>query len=464
MAQLAQAQVRRPPAGAFWQIVRPVAPPWNTRYGSCALPETDLSVFFGGSAGGTDAWLCDSGAVGATAAPFWTLLGATGAAVPAPRLYPLMAGLTPTTFVVLSGTALAEPWPTFTDAFVGKIHPEAGSVSWTRVVNSEAAPGGAPPFSYASASHAPTATLGAFMRSEEGVLVAVMPVSAPPPPGVGAHDTALPPSAQNRALVVTAFDADAHIAAGGAGAVSARYELARAPLGAAGGWPVTDLQSVRLAPLVDGFAVGCVVPLSSQTHTAVSASTWLLRLSCAPAAARQSEPAIAYSWRNLGASPSAPALRSGMALFHSRAQTPASAVVAVYGGSAIWRTSSASDSAPLPLHVGLFSLSSDRASFSFVWQNAYARANPPLASDPPSWDGQVAPAEARAFAQTFADAVTLGFVHYGGFWRSPESNATTITVLTVPRAALESVPHAAAAVRIDAQGVSYVVPNVAKFK
>lgn len=464
----------QPRMECFWQIVRSVAPPWNSKYGSCILPETNLSVFFGGSSGNSDVWVCNAQLPSqGSPAPLWTKLslpeggGSGDGPSPAPRLFPLMVGISSTKFIVAGGAQLTLPWSTYTDAFVGSIDFEDNTISWSAVVSHNPSISGAA-FTYEHADHSPISTNSLFMRSLEGVLVSAMPTKASAFEQV--HQVANP-GAQKNTLVVTVYRYDAATEF-----VTADYHIVKSPHAPFGGaWPSSDLQSIRLVPLLDGFAFGYVVPRAKQYADISGAASWILSLSCADAGS--GSPPIRYTWTNVGGFRNAPTLRSGAALFHSSAGTPSGAVVAIYGGSAIWTPranaahpgtlSSLNDQGRslLPLNVGLFMRNPDGA-FSFLWQNPYMRLTPPVASDQPLWDGEVTPAEARAFFLTNVNAITIGFVHYGGFWRSPTNNATTITVLTVPRTPLLSgvsdVGGTQPAIRFFANGEAFGLPNVAR--
>lgn len=459
----------QPKSGGFWQIVRNVAPPWNSKYGSCSLPGSRFGVFFGGAAATNDAWLCDARppAQSSGASPLWTKLSIVGdVEAPAPRLFPLMTGLGPDAFILAGGAGLSAPWTSFTDAYVGRIDAVAATISWETITATGASAG--TEFAYEHSDHAPLATTSAFMRSVEGVLISVTPSKA----SALAHVRGIEnPGEQKNTLVVTVYTE----APGGG--VGAQYHLVKyAPAPFAGEWPSSDLQSVRLVPLLDGFAFGYVVPRTKEYAEITGASTWILWVSCA--GLETGTPAIRYKWTNIGGFRNAPTLRSGAAIFHSRANTPNGAMVGLYGGSAIWTpranaaevgvlpTVSDQGRSLLPLNVGLFTKNSD-GSFSFIWQNPYVRQTPPVASDQPMWDGDVVPAEAPAFQLANIDTMTVGFVHYGGFWRSPTTNATTITVVSVPRAALiESVSLVGGdtqpAVRFFVTGEAFALPNVAR--
>lgn len=466
----------QPRVNNFWQIVRGIAPPWNTKYGSCVLPGSTQSVFFGGSIGSSDVWLCDPrpppgrNSDNTAVVPLWTKieLDASGSSAPAPRLFPLMVGLSPTSFIVAGGAGLTAPWTTFTDAFVGILDLQWGTVKWQPVLNAPVFPGDGE-FTYGHSDHAPLATTGTFMRTIEGVLVSVMPVMADAFSHV--HDITTP-SAQKNALVVTVYSGDPEN-----GGVRAQYQVVRyaaAPF--SGAWPSSHMQSVRLVPLVNGFAFGYVVPRSRDASDVTGAATWILWLSCS--GLETGTPSIRYTWTNLGVFKNSPTLRSGAAVFHTRANTPNGAIVAIYGGTALWtpRSKAAGSGvlpavndqgrALLPLSVGIFTKNHD-GTFSFIWQNPYNRQTPPVASDQPFWDGDVIPSEAPAFLSTNVDTLTVGFVHYGGFWRSPTTNATTITVVSVPRLAVtEGLKNIHSStqpiIRFSKTGEAFALPNFAR--
>lgn len=438
-------------------------PPWNTKYGSCTLPGTPTRiVFFGGMAGlsgQTDAYMCEitssiPGKFGreTTAGFNWvqlttkhqsTTAGTTDPLLenqlppPKPRIFPLMAALSPTRFLVFGGASLVSPYSTFTDAYMCTISfpslsTEPPYAIWSRLkmpsLNSE--------FVYTNPDHAPLSTTSAFLRTLDDEIIIVTPLSHSAAP-TGKTDP------RRQSIVVTRIQPGDFEATDFEPSVSyGIYDV----VAEAGKWPCNALQSVRLAALSAGYAVGIVVPCSKDSAKSIEPNTWLLSVTKDTIASDPSMrftngvadptlPPFKFQWTLLPSSPNTPLLRSGMLLFSTGARLEPkskSAVIAVYGGSNVWGVETVG-STTVPLHVAKFS---KVGGITFEWlpskeihKNSVSRPFLTLVPDadmPASEITQPAPTAATA-----SSVQQYQFLYHGGFQRKKEGITASVVTFWV---------------------------------
>jgi hypothetical protein len=341
--------------------------------------------------------------------------------LPAPRINPLMVGLSPTKFMLIGGVSGANP---VNDAFVGTIDVATSRVVWDRVVNAAGAP-----FVYTSSEDVPNSLTSTFMLTNNKHLVIVTPQPLL---------TSQQPQSRlrrSRILVVTRV-----FFSSTGGTTSATYGHIMGPDGG-GAWPCTASERVQMAPLAPGFAIGITTPLLSGGGVSGGPKTWVLWLRTATASAKwsPSDPvdnkATLIQWFNVTTTPAlnAPSLRSGMTLFSTASRlNPASsaAVVAVLGASRLWGASLSSDI----LHVAIFKMIT-ATSFALVWQPVYRRTfDSDLPANPMIGDissvAEIAPGGSSGSGTT----EEIFFLFFGG----GSGNGSMITQISVPRAALKN--------------------------
>lgn len=475
MAASASPRLSAPLTNCFWQIIwntpsvpGSASPPWNAKYGSCMLPQSPENLvegksrcaFFGGSAGHSDLWVATVAINGVQWARIDLFSGSEG---PSPRLYPLMRALSPTRLLLVGGVELETPWAAKTDAFTGQIDFESATVRWSRV----ALRGASENFAYASPEHAPLATTSVFMRSLEGALIIAMPLRTPL---LSAVRGITEPGAQRHALVVTLFDDSLAAETGVVAASTHVSEYSSAAPFSETSWPVTEMQGLRLAEMADGFAFGMAVPRSRESASVISPSCWILRISVPRALSETQTPSISYSWASMSGAPYAPALRTGAAIFSAQTNE-AAGLVCVCGGAAIWESPgqlAVWKRAPLPLHTASLATTRSSSAARFMWQRPLVRQTPPFGdtNTAPPWDADVAPAEVISMRRIEGGNQTFAFLHFGGSWRDAETNATILTMLTVPLAAIAAPETMYNSFLIQAgesgdQQTARAIPNVA---
>ena len=441
-----------------------VIPPWNILYGSCMMPPLDGTtaaagggsggaavlpearcVFFGGGVSvdtASTVWLATTTqGDGGTFSTVWTQLALKNsqALIAPPRILPLMIGLSPTQFLMFGGYTVASETKPALDAYIGVIGSSGGGTSdttiwWDRVkVVTKNETSSATPFQYNAEMDAPNMSTSTFMRTDFGDLVIVYPH----PIGnfntdgtsyaVGPRDDIGQSRITERKLVVTRI----YLERLSSNVVTAEYGYLSA---ADKNWPSTRVESVRMAPLSCGFALGLTIPRDPATAASVNANTWVLSLQTMKANWSPSDGGAVVRWFNFGTLPHAPSLRSGMLLFSTGCRLSTiskTCIVASYGARIVWK-SALSSKAPIPLHVAIFKVLSSNT-FTISWQQEYTKS---FDSDDVGEIGDVAVSELvfpnAKMVTGFSGGLELSFLCYGGYGRESEGRASIVTQLSIP--------------------------------
>lgn len=372
-------------------------PPWNLMYGSCTLPQSPDDqaqeftrvLVYGGAAPTTGGglWLLRVGRTGTHAE--WSALeqvfptGTSRAVAETIHIHPMLVGIHSEWCLLLGGHTAVQTGGIlvpFREVWIGRLEqtsPTTSRMVWNLVTSPlPVFSSGGAPFRFSSDSEVPSSATATFMRTSRGELVVVRP-----------HPEDIAFGRRHLGILRLRVEKDTS-----GMRCTARYVILDM-VKSAPAWPCNTMESLRMAPLGCGFAIGLTVPKGRSVAPRVDAKTWILGLTTYRDEWDPEDGSIRAHWYLMpeaigGASPS---LRTGMLLASTGSRftiSPTSegtvtSVVFAYGGRNIWKSPIGlrqEDDPGMPsfspLHVGIFTKS--LRSMTFAWQHPSYRLSAPI--------------------------------------------------------------------------------------